>query len=566
MTEDIAVSPGPAEGSAERTPEVSAEMRWNGWGDPAQARALPAALRAVLPLKLGRIRTPKPAATLDQVQLAPSALEGAEGAALRGELAAIVGDDHVRADREARIRHAGGKSTPDLLRRRETHQDAPDAVVSPSTEAEVAALLRLAGERGIAVVPFGGGTSVTGGLDPVAGGRRAVISLDLTRMRGLESLDPVSGEATLMAGTTGPDAEALLGQRGFELGHYPQSFLYATIGGFAATRSSGQSSAGYGRFDAMVTGLRVVTPTGELDLGRAPGSAAGPDLVRLFLGSEGALGVITAVRVRVHPTPEARLGDAWTFRDFATGAEALRQVAQLGAGPMVTGPTVVRLSDEAETAVSLAQHGKIGKALSAGCSAVTLYEGTPELAAELRERTAKVLLAAGGTRIGEQPALDWEKGRFGAPYLRDALLDAGVFCETLETATTWSNLAALKKAVAEAITTGLAEAGAKSLVLCHISHIYPTGASLYFTIAAGLSGDQRVAWEAIKAGVNDTIMAAGGTITHHHAIGRDHQPWLESEIGEVGIRVLRAVKTELDPAGILNPGVLIADGAAGGHG
>ncbi|MCH1883895.1 FAD-binding oxidoreductase [Agrococcus sp. ARC_14] len=559
MTDDTAVP--------ER--EASAPMRWNGWGDPAKARSLPAALRALLPLKLGRIRPPEPAAALEDVELAPSALEGAAGEALRDELAAIVGATHVRTEREARIRHAGGKSTPDLLRRRATRQDAPDAVVTPASDAEVAAILRLAAEHGIAVVPFGGGTTVVGGVDPIAGGRRAVISLDLARMSGLVSLDELSGEATLLAGTTGPDAEAALAARGFELGHYPQSFLYATIGGFAATRSSGQSSAGHGRFDAMVTGLRVVTPTGELDLGRAPGSAAGPDLVRLFLGSEGALGVITAVRVRVHPVPAVRLADAWRFPDFATGADALRRLAQLG-----TGATVIRLSDEAETSVSLAQHGKIGKAFGSGCSAVTLFEGEAEITAERRERTAAVLTAAGGTRLGEQPALEWERGRFNAPYLRDALLDAGVFLETLETATTWSNLQALKAAVTEAITAGLAEEGAKSLVLCHISHVYPTGASLYFTIAAGLRGDQLAAWARAKASVNDVILAHSGTITHHHAIGRDHQPWLEREIGEVGIRVLRAVKAELDPAGILNPGVLIADspgmliadGAAGQHG
>ncbi|GEK79672.1 FAD-binding oxidoreductase [Agrococcus baldri] len=563
MTDDTAV---PDPGAAQHEAEPAAPMRWDGWGDPAKARSLPAALRALLPLKLGRIRTPAPAPAIDEVELSPSALEGAEGRALRGELAAIVGDDHVRTDREARIRHAGGRSTPDLLRRREPRQQAPDAVVSPETEAQVAAILRLAAEHGIAVVPFGGGTTVVGGVDPVAGGRPAVISLDLTRMRGLVALDELSGEATLLAGTTGPDAEAALAARGFELGHYPQSFRYATIGGFAATRSSGQSSAGYGRFDTMVTGLRVVTPSGELDLGRAPGSAAGPDLVQLFLGSEGALGVITAVRLRVHPLPAARLAEAWRFPDFASGAEALRRVAQLGGGQAVTGPTVIRLSDEAETAVSLAQHGRIGKALASGCSAVTLFEGEPEVAAERRARTAAVLEAAGGSRIGEQPALDWERGRFNAPYLRDALLDAGVFCETLETATTWANLAALKRAVTEAITAGLAEEGAKSLVLCHISHIYPTGASLYFTIVAGLGGDRLAAWERAKRRASDAIVDGGGTITHHHAIGRDHQPWLEREIGELGIRVLRAVKAELDPAGILNPGVLIADGAAGRHG
>lgn len=524
-------------------------MRWNGWGDPAKAKELPGAVRALLPVVLGRIPRPTPAVLFDDVEITASAL----GEADRIALAAIVGDDQVHTDRESRIRHSGGKSTPDLLRRRAVRQNAPDAVIAPADEGEIAAVLRLASERGIAIVPFGGGTSVVGGLDSRVDSDRAVVSLTLHRLSGLVALDTLSGEATLRAGTTAPEAEALLSARGFELGHYPQSFRYATIGGFAATRSSGQNSSGYGRFDAMVTGLRVVTPSGELDLGRAPGSAAGPDLVQLFLGSEGAFGVITEVRLRVHPLPEVRLHDAWTFRDFGAGADALRQVAQLG-----TGPTVIRLSDEAETGVSLAQVGRIGKALAKGCSVITVFEGEAAITAERRARTAAVLTAAGGTHAGEGPAEEWVHGRFNAPYLRDALLDHGVFCETLETATTWANLEQLKRDITEAITRGFSAHRSKSLVLCHVSHIYPTGAALYFTIIAGVKGDALDVWGEVKSGVNDAIMAGGGTISHHHAVGRDHAPWLEREIGELGMRVLGAVKAELDPAGILNPGALLA--------
>ncbi|MFB9308407.1 alkyldihydroxyacetonephosphate synthase [Agromyces hippuratus] len=532
--------------------ETSTPMRWNGWGDPAKAKELPLAVRALLPVMLGRVPKPEAAVALDEVELAPSALDDADRAAL----AAVVGDAHVASDDDARIRHSGGRSTPDLLRRRARRQDAPDAVVSPADHAQVVEVLRLAGSRGIAVVPFGGGTSVVGGLDPERGTHRAVIALELRRLTGLVSLDETSGEAVLRAGTTGPEAERLLGEHGFELGHFPQSFRYATIGGFAAARSSGQNSAGNGRFDAMVTGLRVATPTGELDLGRAPGSAAGPDLLRLFLGSEGAFGVITEVRVRVHRAPAVRLAEAWNFPDFAAGADALRRVAQLG-----TGPTVIRLSDEAETGVSLAQVGRIGKALAKGASAVTIFEGDAELAGERRARTAQVLRESGGVSAGTAPAEEWVHGRFNAPYLRDALLDHGVFCETLETATTWANLERLKRDVTAAITDGFAEQRAKSLVLCHVSHIYPTGAALYFTILAGVKGDQLAAWEPVKASVNDALMSGGGTISHHHGVGRDHAPWLEREIGTVGLRILRAVKAELDPAGVMNPGALLEPGS-----
>ncbi|MDQ4212717.1 FAD-binding oxidoreductase [Microbacterium capsulatum] len=532
--------------------DAGREMSWNAWGDPSRARTLPIAVRALLPALLGRVPRPAPAPRIDEVRVAPVGLDDAAAIALRE----IVGAEAVRTDADARLRHAGGRSTPDLLRRRLAEQTVPDAVLLPADHAQVSEVLRVAAAHDLAVIPFGGGTSVVGGLDPERGGHRAVVSLDLRRLSGLVGLDEVSGEAELLAGTRGPDAERLLAERGFELGHYPQSFRYATIGGFAAARSSGQNSAGYGRFDTMVTGLRVATPTGELDLGRAPGSAAGPDLMRLLLGSEGALGVITHVRVRVHPLPRERVVEAWSFPDFATGADALRRVVQHGGGP-----TVIRLSDEAETGVSLAQVGRIGRALAKGASAVTVFEGDD--AEERRSRTASILAAAGGSSSGPDAAGDWAETRFDGPYLRDALLDAGVFCETLETATTWTNLNRLRAAVTDALRSGLAAAGAKSFVMCHVSHVYPTGASLYFTVLAGIKSDPLAVWEAVKHRAGDAIVAAGGTITHHHAIGRDHAPWLVDEIGETGIRILRAVKRELDPQGIMNPGALIPFEAGG---
>lgn len=526
--------------------DADPSMRWNGWGDPAKAKELPLLVRALLPILLGRVRRPAAAVEIEDVRLAPSRLTAEDHAAL----SAAVGPAHVDATTEARIRHAGGRSTPDLLRRREPDQDAPDAVVRPAHHDEVRACLDVAVARGIAVIPFGGGTSVVGALDPERGAHHAVVSLDLRRLSGLVRLDEVSGEAVLAAGTTGPEAEALLSAHGLELGHFPQSFRYATIGGFAAARSSGQNSAGNGRFDTMVTGIRVATPTGDIELGRSPGSAAGPDLIRVFLGSEGIFGVITEVRVRVHPIPRERVFESWSFPDFTSGVEGLRRVAQQG-----NGPTVIRLSDEAETAVSLAQVGKIGKVLAKGTSVVTVYEG--EGIDERRTRVSAHLAAAGGISSGTGPAEDWLKGRFDGPYLRDSLLDAGVFCETLETATTWTNLQTLRSAVETALKGGFSAAGAKSYVMCHVSHIYPTGASLYFTVLAGVRADPLGAWEPVKARVSDAIIAAGGTISHHHAVGRDHAPWLSQEIGETGMRILSAIKRELDPAGILNPGAVI---------
>jgi alkyldihydroxyacetonephosphate synthase len=525
-------------------------MKWNAWGDPDAAKPLSDGIRSLLQQAVGVEGSRTADLESDQVQLRPSALSQTH----REALAAIVGAEYCRTADPDRLLHAGGKSTIDLLNRQERGpQDAPDAVLLPGDDDAVAAILRYCSTHRIAVVPFGGGTSVVGGLEPIRAGFDAVVSVDVRRLDQLISLDDVSGQAIFGAGVTGPEAEHLLAAQGFSLGHFPQSFEYATIGGFAATRSSGQDSAGYGRFNDMVRGLRVVTPVGILDLGRAPESAAGPDLRQLLIGSEGTLGVITQVRVRIHRAPETVRYEAWSFPDFATGAAALRAVTQTA-----TGPTVIRLSDEAETGVNLATTEAIGESqITGGCLGITVFEGTEEHVESRHAETSALLAARGGTSLGDGPARAWARGRFGAPYLRDSLLDAGALCETLETATDWSNIPSLKAAVTQALTDALAETGTPALVMCHISHVYPTGASLYFTVVAGQRGNPIEQWKTAKKAASDAIMATGGTITHHHAVGTDHRPWMRDEIGELGVQVLRAVKATLDPAGILNPGKLI---------
>ncbi|MEU1983890.1 FAD-binding oxidoreductase [Nocardia sp. NPDC019395] len=528
---------------------VRPDMVWDAWGVPAGHTPLPEQIRGLLGQVFGASGEPATRRDEGDVPLRTPVLS----ADRRAGLVRLVGADHVSTEHAARLRHAGGKSTLDLLRRREARpQDAPDAVIYPAGHAQVAAVLAYCSEQGIAVVPFGGGTSVVGGLDPVRGQFDTVIALDLRRLDAMLDCDPISGTATFGAGVTGPRAEQLLAEHGLSLGHFPQSFEFASIGGFAATRSSGQASAGYGRFDDMVQRLRVATPTGTVELGRAPATAAGPDLRELFLGSEGALGVLTEVTVRVHPIPADTAHMAWSFPDFATGAAALRSVVQTGAAP-----TVLRLSDEAETGLNLARAGDIGGAPITGCLAVTTFEGSAAHIAARSAEAAELLRAAGGTELGPGPAREWEHGRFAAPYLRDALLDAGVLCETLETATTWSRLSELKTQVTTALTDALTAQGTPALVMCHISHTYPTGASLYFTVVAKLLDDPITQWRTAKQAAGDAIAAAGATITHHHAVGADHRAWLPDEIGELGIRVLRAVKREIDPAGILNPGTLL---------
>ncbi|MFE0437198.1 FAD-binding oxidoreductase [Streptomyces nigra] len=527
------------------------DMLWSGWGDPAKAAPLPETVTGLLRDLLGvRPRTAEPIALADVAVPEP----GLEPAALQDLVAAAGGEEHVRTDAETRVRHTRGKSTPDLLRIRDGEVDAdlPAAVVLPADHDEVVAVLRACTGHGLPVVPFGGGTSVVGGLAPA--GRRPFVALDLRRMDRMLALDPVSRTATLQPGLRAPQAEALLAEHGFTLGHFPQSYEWASIGGFAATRSSGQASAGYGRFDEMVLGLTVATPEGTLDTGRAPRSAAGPDLRQLLLGSEGAFGVITSVTVRIRPVPQTRVYEGWRFASFEEGATALRRLAQDGPRP-----TVLRLSDETETLVGLAQPDAIGGGLptDAGCLAITGYEGTEEDTAHRREQAAAVLRACGGTPLGEEPGRRWAHGRYSAPYLRDSLLDAGAFAETLETATFWSGIPGLYAAVRDALTGTLTEAGTPPLVMCHISHVYENGASLYFTVVSAQGEDPLKHWERAKRAANDAIIEAGGTITHHHGVGTDHRDWYVSEAGVLGVEALRAVKRRLDPSGLLNPGVLL---------
>jgi alkyldihydroxyacetonephosphate synthase len=521
------------------------------WGDPARAAALPGTVRGLVELvfPVADRTVPDDAA----VSLPAAGLDDA----VLADLAGVVGAGHVLTDARSRRLRTRGKSTPDLLRARAGDlSDAPDAVVRPGDHDEVQAVLEAASRHRVAVVPFGGGTSVVGGLVARRDGYAGVVSLDLVRMKRLLAVDPVSMTATLEPGLRGPEAEALLAEHRMTLGHFPQSFEFATIGGFAATRSSGQSSAGYGRFDALVVGLVVATPTGPVQLGHAPASAAGPDLRQVFMGSEGAFGVITAVTVRVRTLPETTHYEGWRWPSFDAGAAAMRTLAQAQLWP-----TVLRLSDEKETALNLADPDFVGGLAdghsggpAGGCLMIVGFEGTPAAVDARRAAVSGVLTDLGGEPAGEGPGQKWSAGRFDAPYLRDSMLDAGVLVETLETATYWSHLRGTYDAVSAALLGSL---GDPVLVLCHVSHVYETGASLYFTVAAPEGEDGLARWREAKRAAMGAIVDSGATITHHHAVGTDHRPWLEDEIGRVGIDVLRAVKAAVDPHGILNPGVLV---------
>ncbi len=398
----------------EKTPgRREPDMPWARWGEP---RPLPGRVRELLRQTFGAYTAQPAPVPPGAVHVPPSLL----AAQARQDFESAAGSAHVRLNAATRLRHTAGRSTNDLLRQRAgTGLAFPDAVITPRTHDEVLAVLATATRHRVAVVPFGGGTSVTGGIEPLRDELTAVIALDLRRMNRLVAVDPVSLTATLEAGLRGPEAERLLSAHALTLGHLPQSFEHATIGGFAATRSAGQASAGYGRFDDMVLAVTAATPRGTLAAGgRAPASAAGPDLRQLLLGSEGVFGVITNVTVRVRPRPETVVDEAWSFPGLDRGIAALRALAQ--DGRQLT--SVVRLNDEAETSVLAFTGG--GLPIS-GCLMVTSYEGTRAAAAAGRAAAAQILAAGGGTALGPAPVAAWRGSRFAAPYLRDALLDAG---------------------------------------------------------------------------------------------------------------------------------------------
>jgi alkyldihydroxyacetonephosphate synthase len=530
------------------------EMRWWGWGEDEHAGSVSAQGLAWLEGELGAFDAPRGAVALEDVRLGEPRLPEA----VREPFGAILRDD-----RAARVLHARGKSYPDLVRQRAGDcVDAPDAVLTPRSHDEVRAVLEACAAAGVAVVPFGGGTSVVGGLEPLRDGFGALVSLDLGALDALELLDERSHLAVVGGGMRAVELEARLAERGFTLGHYPQSYEYVTIGGCAATRSAGQASTGYGRIDELVVGARLAAPAGDLDLRAQPASAAGPELRRLVVGSEGVLGAITRVAVRVRPVPELTRYEGWMFPSFGAGAEALRRLEQGGAAP-----DVARLSDEAETRLGMGVSGFRGlragavsaylraRGVAGGALSIVGWAGQEEAVRARREAASEVLRDEGGVALGQPAGRAWVRSRFNGPYLRDELMDRGVLVETLETATTWAQLFTLYRAVGDALRAHA------PLVACHISHLYPTGASLYFTFMARARRREELAqWAEVKTAASSAIVAAGGTITHHHAVGADHAPYVGAEMGETGVAALRAVKAQLDPAGIMNPGKLLPAG------
>jgi len=548
-------------------------LRWWGWGTQDRDYSLQgrsrfwSALRSwlELPEKLPQ----KPPVALQEVELRPPRLDDPVLVSLR----ALIGDNALYLDKQTRVEHACGKAYRDLVRLRVGMiSNPPDAVIYPSDEGEVAAVLSWAADRDIAVIPFGGGSTVLGAVEPQPGDQ-PTITVDMARLDRLVSLDRDSWTARIQAGATGPEVEAQLNAQGFTLGHFPQSFEFSTLGGWIATRAAGQTSTGYGKIEDMTQAVRVVAPTGLIETKDVPATATGPKLLEVLVGSEGAYGVITEATMRIRPQPQVQDYRGFLVRSFEQGVALLQALMQ--AGPQ---PTIARLSDEAETAGSAMlaheHHGlrKIvdralevylaqrGYSLTEGsCLLILGYDGEPD-PVRRRWRRAKALCAEyEALSLGRSVGRSWKRDRFAQPYLRDTLLGVGVMVDTLETATTWSNLLRLyREMTAVNRATIQNTGGGPGYVMTHVSHTYEWGASLYTTFLGRQVPGQEVAqWWEVKKATTEAIMAAGGTLSHHHGIGRDHAPWLVQEVGPMGLKALRGLKETFDPAGIMNPGVLL---------
>ena len=550
-------------------------IRWNGWGWTAHEDHL-AEQEFVWTWLAQELGMPAllatPARPLDSIVLTPSRLTVED----RARFIQILGVDRVREDQHERAFHARGRSYHDLIYLRAGDlSSAPDAVLFPRNTAEVVATLAAAGEGAIAVIPYGGGTSVVGGVTGAKDAYKSAVAVDMSGMDRIIEIDAHSMTATAEAGVYGPALEASLQAMGFTLGHFPQSFEFSTLGGWIAHRGAGQASGRYGRAEDWLVGAKLVTPRGVLQTGGFPASSTGPRLNELVLGSEGVFGVVTEATFRLHPLPIASKYYGYLFKDFASGVAAIHAAAQ-----EEIAATMLRLSDTNETKFYRA-FGALGKKRTLmdriaqcyldyrgfdakACAMIAGFEGEAAAVADAHRRFGVLAKKHGALALGEGQGKRWKDGRFHGPYLRDPMMDRGVGVDTLETATRWSKLEALYIAVRDALESAIREvaprAGARGVVSCHISHSYRDGASLYFTYIFPRALDRELSqWRAIKKAATDAIIANGGTLSHHHGIGEDHLPWMVAEKGSLGVDILRAVKMALDPRGILNPGKLIPD-------
>jgi alkyldihydroxyacetonephosphate synthase len=546
-------------------------MKWWGWGDEGVSftHTDKPALAPFIKLHLGldvEAETSRPVA-FDDLRIPDSSLEPS----LRSALEGAVGSERVSTDPLDRVVHARGKCLRDLVRHRRGELGrVPDVVVRPGDEDEVAAVLRVALDADAVLIPFGGGTNISGSLEAPESETRTVISVDTGLMDRVLEIDEESRLARVQAGVLGPRLEEQLNARGWTVGHFPDSFTHSTLGGWIATRSSGMQSDKYGDVADLTRAVRVVTPSGILATRPVPHTSTGPSVREMVLGSEGRLGIITEATVHVHRVPERRTILGYLFPSWPEALAAMREIAESEASPSVT-----RVSDAAETRFSFATRkepslldrlkSKVLQTylerrrnfdLEAMCLSFIGYEGTKDHVAAQRKLVGKIVSRHDGLSVGSGPGQLYDQKKFDTPYIRDYLLDRGAPGDVSETSAPWSALSTLYDNVTEAAQTAFDELGVRGYIMCHLSHSYHAGACLYFTFAFKPSGRRDVLeeYDVVKDAIQQTFVDSGATLSHHHAVGTEHAKWLEQDISGPGVAMLRSLFDGVDPGANLNPG------------
>jgi len=547
-------------------------MKWWGWGyedatfnDSNKPALWPYLARE---LEVSEIEWTRPV-TYEAVKL--PAQNNHEG--FLNEVRKTLNESQVLDDKKTRLIHAAGKSFRDLWKLRHgIVEHAPDYVIFPESEADVVAIVRAAHEHDVVLIPFGGGSNIAGCLKPHDQSGRMVVSLDMCRMHRVLEVDPRSLTARIQPGVYGQHLEDQLTDENVTLGHFPDSFLHSTLGGWVATRSAGMQSDRYGKIEDMVISLRMVTPSGTITTRTVPKSSNGIDVRHLCIGSEGILGVITEVVVQVHRRPQFEDWFGWLFPDFESGVAAIHECQRKDCMP-----TVTRLNDPKKTALSFAfktpktsLKETIGKAVKwyignikgidfqNCCLMVVKFEGDYDSFHMRRREVAAIYRKRGGVSLGAEPGRSFARAKFDFPHLRDYVMDRNIMADVSETATTWKNLLTLHKNGMAAVNQSIRDTGMAPWCGCHVSHSYHTGASLYFTFGCRQRAGREIEqYLYIKKAAEDSFMKNGGTLSHHHAVGTEHLPWVEGDISPTGIRAVQALKDGLDPRGIMNPGKII---------
>jgi alkyldihydroxyacetonephosphate synthase len=545
-------------------------MKWWGWGDEDvhfNSRAHPGFWPyAKSVLEIERDEFSPPQWNLDVIELPEPRVDEHFLTKLRS----FLGSTQISTNKKERVTHAYGKGFRDLFRLRHgLANTAPDLIVYPESEREVCLALRAAADRDVVVIPFGGGSNISGCLERMDSGR-VTVSLDMRRMRRVLEVDPHSCTARIEAGIFGPDLEQQLGKHRLTLGHFPDSFLHSTLGGWIATRSAGMQSDRYGKIEDMVLAVRMVTTEGVLTTRSVPKSSNGIDVNHLCVGSEGTLGVITEATMKLHPRPELRVVSGYLFPDFERGISAMHECVR-----QECMPTMARLNDPDKTALSFAFRPPVsplshaagslfkaylrakGFALPRACLMLTAVEGRQNEVVRRLSQAEAIYQKFGAVAMGENAGKSFEATKFDFPHIRDFLLDRDVTTDVSETSTVWGNILPLYRETMAVVRASILESGVRPWTGCHISHTYQSGASVYFTFGFKQQpGNEMEQYLRVKRAAQQSFIDHGATLSHHHAVGTEHLPWLAADISPLGVQAITAIKHTLDPANIMNPGRL----------